>query len=874
MAQGVTDEGDGAGRSPAEQAFLRYLALRRSGDSCSFEEFLTDQPPELRPELEGLHENWLSLEHLLGDALEGRSIANVFDSLGRSLGPTRDFEGLGPEGSDEVLDSEALLKRLASGGDFVTRYEVDREIAHGGMGIIHRVWDRRLGRFLAMKVMRPPRSEAEDGAEDPVVVERALQRFHTEALVTAQLDHPGILPVHDVGVDDRGRVYFTMKYVKGRRNLRRIFDMVARNQEGWTVNRAVGSILRVCEAVAYAHSKHVLHRDIKPANVMVGQYGETYLLDWGLARRLDAPDVVPPALPAFVPELPPGGSPSDLVQMESWLFSRDGKIMGTPPYMSPEQARGEIHRVCERSDLYALGALLYHLLTGRPPFVEADEHPYPIVVLLRVQSQLPRSVRELAPDAPLGLVEICEKAMNREPEGRYASASEMARDLEDYLEDISEAREEARRQAQRATMINEFLVRMLSSADPRRAQGQDVTVVQLLDQFSARVEGGLAGMPRDEAALRRTLGTVYKELGRFEPAKLHLERALALFEDTLGFDHPETLAAGTDLAVLLSARGDLDGAEGILLEVADVQTQKLGPDHRDTLRTRMVLAEVLRRGRGRLAEAEAILRRVVAGREQQLGPDHIETLVALNRLAMALWEQDRTTGEAEALLRRAVAGLREQASERHPETLVAMNDLAGMLQGSDRIEEAEDLCRRTLAGQRVVLGDEHPETIMSLANLGWLLNRRNRLEEAEQVLTEAVRRQSALLGAESADTLVYRNNLAKTIDARGRPREALELFEDVVAVGARQLSPRNWHLARFRSNLGCCLMKLGQLERARVELTLAGSVLLAELGATHPFTLEAQQACERLDGLARGGTNGPSAEPPAVPGASGEGSIG
>jgi serine/threonine protein kinase/tetratricopeptide (TPR) repeat protein len=875
---------DDPDKSPEELWFLRYRALKRAGKVTDFETFLSDEvPKELHDKVRKKKEDWDDLVALIGREPDDVDLAVVLDEWA-DPGLTQTFGDIGAGGGgDDGGDIDVLLGDLAFDREFRERYEIDRKIGQGGGGDILRVWDRRLRRILAMKVMRRPDKPAEEQDDDEQKKEkRKLLRFRAEALVTAQLDHPGILPVHDIGLDENGLVFFTMKYVRGRRNLARIFDMVARAQEDWTVNRAVGSILRVCEAVAYAHSKNVMHRDIKPANIMVGEYGETYLLDWGLARRLGEADASG-AMQDFVedladdiqletaghlsPESGEGLGPGDVVQFADWLFTRDGNVMGTPPYMSPEQAWGHVDQVGERSDVYSLGALMYHLLSDRPPYCDKGERPFPLQVLVRVRAGGLTPVTELAPDAPPGLVEICEKAMTRDPAGRYTSASDMARALEDYLEDISEAREEARLQAQRANKINELLVQMLTSADPRSAQGEDVTVLQVLERFSQRIERGLIPTPLDEAALRRTMGNVFRELGKHQIARQHLTRAHELYDEILGFKHRETLAAATDLAVLMRIMAkDQDGlreSEHLLLQIRDVQAE--GSEPLDTLRTLLVLSETVRRLRqGGLAEVRDLLVQVVEGRRRLLGDEHVETLTAMNRLAMVLSNIDQADPEAERLLRQAVDGLRRTRGDRFPETLSAMSDLATLLQQTDRLEEAEDLQRRSLDGQRVVLGEFHPETVMSLANLGWLLTRSGQLHESEAILRRVVELQRHALGEEAPDLLVYRNNLAKTLRLLGRPREALEMFDEVLTIASR-LKPRqwddgdeeagderrgekpSWHAARIRHNLAGCLVDLGELPRAHVEYATALEQLRAALGPFHAVTKETFRALEALE---------------------------
>jgi serine/threonine protein kinase/formylglycine-generating enzyme required for sulfatase activity len=328
------------------------------------------------------------------------------------------------------LTSE-ILQRLSSRPGGFGRYRLQEEIAKGGQGVVLRVWDEDLHRHLAMKVLLG-KSEVVPGDQTPPVDSRSLGRFLEEAQVTGQLDHPGIVPIHELGLDAGGRVYFTMKLVKGR-TLKEIFELVARGREGWTRTRALSVLLKVCEAMAYAHHKGVVHRDLKPANVMVGRFGEVFVMDWGLARVLGRADpidlrIVPHGDSEVLRTLrAEGDSDSPLVTM-------DGHVVGTPAYMSPEQAHGRMNEVGPPSDVYAAGAMLYHLLAGHPPYVKLGLTIPSHVIWYRVQEGPPEPLATQAPDAPPELVAICEKAMARGWHARYRDMGELAADLTAYLE--------------------------------------------------------------------------------------------------------------------------------------------------------------------------------------------------------------------------------------------------------------------------------------------------------------------------------------------------------------------------------------------------------------------------------------------------------
>jgi WD40 repeat protein len=303
----------------------------------------------------------------------------------------------------------ARLERIAVHGSVhgsrSGRYTVLGEVAEGAMGRILRAWDEGLSREVAMKIvpLRPVVGASEEERSDH---EQRLTRFIDEARITAQLDHPGIVPVYEIGLvqgdgTEAGAVFFTMPLVRGH-DLKHVFALVHGGAEGWTLQRAVDVMHTVCLTVAFAHSKGVVHRDLKPENVMVGPFGEAYVMDWGLALLLGR--------------------------------SEGRSVVGTPAYMSPEQAAGNASAVGPRADVYSLGAILYELFARRRPHeLSLEARAGEEGSLESVLAAPPRRLEELDERVPPELAAICAKAMAREPEARYASALEMAADLAAWL---------------------------------------------------------------------------------------------------------------------------------------------------------------------------------------------------------------------------------------------------------------------------------------------------------------------------------------------------------------------------------------------------------------------------------------------------------
>jgi serine/threonine-protein kinase len=275
------------------------------------------------------------------------------------------------------------------------------EIGAGGSGSIRRVLDRRLQRHVAMKMLAPRLA----------VRQRYVERFVREARIVAQLDHPNVPPIHDLEFDPQGRPYFTMKLVDGET----LHDRVRGIGEGVADPEVLGSLLRiflkVCEAVAFAHSRGIYHCDIKPENIMVGAFGEAYLMDWGIASIKE------------------GTPTSEVVPAESPTAGRRRSIRGTPEYMAPEQAAGRADLIGEHTDIFGLGTLLYFIGTGAAPFAGRDITD----CLRRARQCTPTPARRLCAVVPAPLERVTRKAMSARPEDRHSTAMELHRDVEGIL---------------------------------------------------------------------------------------------------------------------------------------------------------------------------------------------------------------------------------------------------------------------------------------------------------------------------------------------------------------------------------------------------------------------------------------------------------
>lgn len=322
-----------------------------------------------------------------------------------------------------VLPEDERTKSLPGATPQGTRYEILDELAHGGMGQVLRASDAVLGREVLVKQMLG------EIAHDPP----AQASFTRERQTAAALEHPNIGPVYDAGVHGDGRLYYVMRYIRGdtlKQAIERYHDSAADRpsaERALALRDLLGRFSAVCEAVSYAHARGVLHRDIKPANILLGDFGETQLIDWGLAK-VGGEEIA--AASGSGSGSGSGSRPVLAIDSGTSEPTRAGQAKGTPAFMAPEQAAGEVDRIGPASDVYGLGATLYQLLAGVPPF----DGRSPSVMQDVIRGVFPRP-RRVAPSVPPALEAICLKAMARDPAARYLSAKALAADIGRWLAD-------------------------------------------------------------------------------------------------------------------------------------------------------------------------------------------------------------------------------------------------------------------------------------------------------------------------------------------------------------------------------------------------------------------------------------------------------
>ena len=756
------------------------------------------------------------------------------------------------------------------------RFRILRLHRTGGLGAVYVAHDEELHREVALKEIR------DRHAHDP----DSRSRFVQEAEITGRLEHPGIVPVYGLGTYADGRPFYAMRFIKGD-NLK---DAIAHFHEADDAGRdpgertlalreLLGRFLDVCNAMAYAHSRGILHRDLKPNNILLGPYGETLVVDWGLAKPVGRPE-----------ERVAHGGGDAAARFGRFGQRRrcPGDTPGTPAYMSPEQAAGDLDRLGLPSDVYSLGATLYCLLTGRPPFEDRD-----VVVVLgkvrRGEFPPPRAVNRAIDPA---LEAICLKAMALVPEGRYASPIALADDIEHWLADepVSAWREPFSIRARRWMRRNRTLV----------ASTAAVLVAGLISlaAFSTMVAGKNHELDAKNQQLmvkNRELDDRNQELDRQrQAAEDQRHRALkaehiARDEETktkkseaetkavLEFFQNRVLAAARPqdqeggLGKDVTLRAAVDAAEtGIEKTFADQPTAeasirdslglsylylgepalairqhelalalrrqaKLGPDHPDTLTSMNDLA-VAYRAAGRLADALALHEETLKRRQAKLGPDHPDTLTSMNDLAVAYRAAGRLA-DAMPLSEETLKRRQAQLGPDHPYTLTAMNNLALAYGDAGRLTEALALHEEELKRCKAKLGPDHPDTLTSMNNLALAYGAAGRLTEALPLHEEELKRCKAKLGPDHPLTLTSMNNLAQAYGDAGRLSDALPLHEEELKRCKAKLGPDHPLTLTSMNNLALAYGAAGRLTEALALHEEELKRCKAKLGPDHPLTL-------------------------------------
>ena len=649
-----------------------------------------------------------------------------------------------------------------------------------------------------------------------------MERFWREAEITGRLEHPGVVPVYGRGTGADGRPFYAMRLIHGRDPPARPWSSSiappSRTTPG-SPSATAGPVRDVCYTIGYAHSRGVLHRDIKPTNIMLGEFGETLVVDWGLAKDIGQPEAAwsrPRAASAGAPARLPDGS-----------LTVEGQAVGTPAYMSPEQAAGGAGRPGQRRVRPGGHAPLHaHRLPARggrgAARVDRGESP----AARRLESRVP---------APLDA--ICRKAMASEPGDRYRSAIQLAGDIECWLADepVSARRESRverwRRWARRRRTLVSGLAAALAVAFV--ALGTAVPLLSYAWRREAaahreeRRQGILAGRMAEQAEEQRALAVEGLEAARRErSAALASERRAAAERDRAekalrflveAFRRTDPSADGRALKVVdvlgraakevEATFADAPAAGASLLapsarrspawacrgsaeafgRVVAWRRRALGEDHPETLAATRHLAIALQDS-GRLDRAIPLYESVLARRRAILGEGHPETVESLNDAAVARFKSGRFS-EAIPLYQEALRRVRARLGEDDPEALAVADNLAVAYSAAGRPDEAIPLQEHSRAGLRSKLGDEHPETLVATHNLARSYARAGRTGEAIRLYEAALGKMRSRLGEDHPETLTLLGGLAGAYRDAGRRGEAIGIYEQVLAARRGKLGP-------------------------------------------------------------------------------------
>jgi len=813
------------------------------------------------------HEQWERIKEIVGAALEREpsqraafldEVCPRADTLRAEVDSLLSAHAVAGDLSEGALTIDVETATVAK---VLGPYRLLQKLGEGGMG---QVWlaeqTEPVRRKVALKLIKA-------GMYD----ESTLRRFQSERQSLAIMDHPGIAKVFDAGATPDGQPYFAMEYVPG------LAITKYCDEKKLKIRERLELFIRACEGVQHAHQNAIIHRDLKPVNILVVEVdGKPVprIIDFGLAKAVT---------PFLIGES---------------LNTQIGSFVGTPGYMSPEQADPGVQDVDTRTDVYSLGVVLYELLTGFLPFdvtqwkklrleellrhLREEDPPRPSTKVSAARDTSTSNAQargtepaQLASSLRGDLDWITMKALDKDRNRRYGAPSEIAADIRRYLNNEPilarpasvgyRMRKYVRRhgaavtvvaglfvllaafaglqavqlrritrERDRADRVMQFMSGMFKVSDPSEARGNTVTAREILDKASKDIDTGLARDPELRAQMMGVMGQVYGNLGLYARAQSLLTQAIDIRRRLLGVTHPQTLSSMDDLGWTLNREGRYADAEKLQRATVDTRRRILGPQHPDTLRSMSNLASTLTQ-EGHYTEAEKLGQETLQIQRRVLGPEHPDTLVTMTNLANTSYREGRYA-EAEKLQRETLDIQRRVLGPEHPDTLRSTSNLANTLGREGRYPDAEKLQLETLNRRRQILGPEHADTLVAMTDLAVTVRRQGRYAEAEKLERDALERQRRVLGPEHPSTLLTMNNLSNTLIAEGRDVEAEKLLRETVEIKRRVLGPEHPETLRSMVNLASSIRKQGRCAEAEKLGRETLEIRRRVLGPDHPDT--------------------------------------
>ncbi len=707
------------------------------------------------------------------------------------------------------IDTDATLESRAPGevtGTKIGRYKILQKIGEGGFGSVYMAeQEEPVRRKVALKIIKL-------GMD----TKQVIARFEAERQALALMDHPNIARVLDAGATETGRPYFVMELVKG------ITITEYCDKHKLSPGQRLELFIAVCHAVQHAHQKGIIHRDLKPNNVLVTLHDSEpvpKVIDFGIAKA------------------------TSQRLTEKTLFTEFRQFIGTPEYMSPDQAEISALDVDTRTDIYSLGVLLYELLTGTTPFEAKtlrsagyDEikriirEVEPLKPSARLQTlsttQDGAAIARLRRTEPAALSRLIRgdldwivmKAMEKDRTRRYATAKDLADDVERHIRNepvmagppsaVYVFRKFIRRHRMgvlagsivgvtlligfslatvgliQANRARDALMTERDAAEAARAEAEQA---RAREQEQRELAEANANEARTEAVKSATVDQFLQEmlrsvdpskaLGREVTVRYVLDEAADRINEGSLAEQPEVEAAvRMTLGETYKALGLYDTAEVHLRAAETIRGRLLGDEHPEALRSSRALASLLR-VKGKFAEAEALLRRTAETQRRVLGEEHPDTLTTMNELALALWGPGRFA-EAEPIHRRILEIQQRKLGEEHIETLESMGHLGMVCRALGKSAEAETLLSRALEKCQRVLGEEHPCTATAMNNLGLFLEDQRDYVQAEALYRRTYEVDRRILGTDHPQTLIRMNNLLRVLHNQGEASEIRPLVAE------------------------------------------------------------------------------------------------